>query len=92
MYLSTTKEPYTYHLIIWTNPALENLNDIAEYIALSNLLPAKKLVAKIFDKVEHLEGFPESGKKPLELNNFNYWEVVENPCRIFYVIPQVVAI
>ena len=72
--------------IIWTNPALEDLNDIAEYIALSNLLSAKKLVSKIFDKVERLEMFPESGKKPIELTNLNYREVVVNPCRIFYKI------
>jgi len=72
--------------IIWTNPALEDLNDIAEYIALSNLLSAKNLVKKIFEKVDRLEEFPESGKKPLELNNLNYREVVVNPCRIFYKI------
>jgi toxin ParE1/3/4 len=72
--------------IIWTNPALEDLNDIAEYIALSNLQSAKRLVAKIFDKVERLEAFPESGKKPIELTNLNYREVVVNPCRIFYKI------
>ena len=72
--------------IIWTNPALEDLNDIAEYIALSNLLSAKNLVKKVFEKVDRLEEFPESGKKPLELNNLNYLEVVVNPCRIFYKI------
>ncbi|MBE0459629.1 type II toxin-antitoxin system RelE/ParE family toxin [Pseudoalteromonas sp. KG3] len=72
--------------IIWTNPALEDLNDIAEYIALSNLLSAKKLVSKIFDKVERLEEFPESGKTPIELSNLNYREVIVNPCRIFYKI------
>ncbi|MBB1420088.1 MULTISPECIES: type II toxin-antitoxin system RelE/ParE family toxin [unclassified Pseudoalteromonas] len=72
--------------IIWTNPALEDLNDIAEYIALSNLLSAKKLVVKIFAKVERLEDFPESGKTPIELSNLNYREVIVNPCRIFYKI------
>ena len=72
--------------IIWTNPALEDLNDMAEYIALSNLQSAKKLVAKIFDKVERLESFPGSGKIPTELTNLNYREVVVNPCRIFYKI------
>ena len=72
--------------IIWTNPALEDLNDIAEYIALSNLLSAKKLVAKIFAKVERLEEFPESGKTPIELSNLNYREVIVNPCRIVYKI------
>lgn len=72
--------------IIWTNPALEDLNDIAEYIALSHLPLAKKLVAKIFDKVERLETLPESGKKPIELTNLNYRQVIVNPCRIFYKI------
>ena len=72
--------------IIWTKPALDDLNDIAEYIALSNLVSAKKLMAKIFDKVDRLETFPESGKKPIELTSLNYREVVVNPCRIFYKI------
>ncbi len=72
--------------MIWTNPALEDLNDIAEYIALSNLLSAKKLVVKIIAKVERLEEFPESGKTPIELSNLNYREVIVNPCRIFYKI------
>jgi toxin ParE1/3/4 len=72
--------------IIWTNPAVEDLNDIAEYIALSHLLSAKKLVTKIFHKIERLEDFPESGKKPIELTNLNYREVIVNPCRIFYKI------
>ena len=72
--------------IIWTTPALENLDDIAEYIALSNLLAARNLVTKIFDKVERLEDFPESGKKPIELSNLNYREMVVNPCRVFYKV------
>ena len=72
--------------IIWTIPALDDLNDIAEYISISNMLAAKKLVKKIFDKVDRLEAFPESGKKPIELSNLNYLEVVVNPCRIFYKI------
>jgi toxin ParE1/3/4 len=72
--------------IIWTHPALKDLDDVAEYIALSNLQVAKKLVKKVFDKVDRLEAFPDSGKKPLELSNLNYREVVVNPCRIFYKI------
>jgi toxin ParE1/3/4 len=72
--------------IIWTNPALSDLNDIAEYIALSNVLSAKNLVTEIFYKIERLETHSESGKKPIELSNLNYREVVVNPCRIFYKI------
>jgi len=72
--------------IIWTSPALDDVNEIAEYIAISNPAAAKKLVQTLFDKVERLADFPESGKKPLELSQFNYREVVVNPCRIFYKI------
>ena len=72
--------------IIWTSPALDDLNDIAEYIALSNIDAAKKLIHKVFDKISRLEDHPESGKRPLELSNLNYREVNVNPCRIFYKV------
>jgi len=72
--------------VIWTSPALDDLNDIAEYIALSNIPAAKQLVQKVFDKISRLESYPESGKRPLELVNLNYREVNVNPCRIFYKV------
>ncbi len=72
--------------VIWTAPALNDLNDIAEYIALSNLPAAKKLTQNVFDKITRLEAHPESGKIPLELESLNYREVIVNPCRIFYKI------
>ncbi|MEZ9553540.1 type II toxin-antitoxin system RelE/ParE family toxin [Vibrio splendidus] len=70
--------------VIWSEPALSDLNDIAEYIALENLVAAKQLVQNVFDKVERLVDFPESGRLPPELELLNYREVVVNPCRIFY--------
>jgi toxin ParE1/3/4 len=72
--------------VIWTEPALHNLNEIAEYIALNNSGAAKILVQTIFDKVTRLEYHPESGKVPVELVNFSYREIVINPCRVFYKI------
>ena len=72
--------------VIWTSPALDDLNDIAEYIALRNTPAAKKLVQKIFDKISTLESHPESGKRPHELVNLNYREVNVSPCRIFYKV------
>jgi toxin ParE1/3/4 len=72
--------------VIWTSPALDDLNDIAEYIAVSNINAAKNLVQKVFDKISRLENHPESDKRPEELINLNYREVNINPCRIFYKI------
>lgn len=58
--------------IIWTEPALNDLDQIAEYIALSNLQAAQLLVKKVFDKVDRLEDHPMSGKKPSEINSLEY--------------------
>ena len=54
--------------IVWTKPALDDLNEIAEYIALDKVSAAQKLVEKVFSAVERLEQFPESGRYPPELN------------------------
>jgi toxin ParE1/3/4 len=72
--------------IIWTEPALDDLNNIAEYIAVSNLYAAKQLVENVFSKVQRLEQFPDSGRVPEEVSNLNYREVVVNPCRVFYKV------
>jgi len=74
--------------IIWTEPALLNLNGIAEYIALDKPDAASQLVQTVFSKTEHLEEFPESGRKPPELKKSRYREVIVGPCRIFYRIEK----
>ncbi len=74
--------------IVWTEPALQDLSDIAEYIALDKVSAAKRLVQKVFSSVERLEQFPKSGRKPPELKKSRYLEVVVNPCRIFYRIEK----
>jgi len=71
--------------IVWTEPALRDLDDIAEYIALDKDSAARKLVKRVFLRVENLQKFPESGRKPPELpKSSRYFEVIVGPCRIFY--------
>lgn len=70
--------------VIWTEPALQELNEIAEYIALDNPAAASRLVQEVMDKIERLENFPQSGRMPPELPNSVYREVLVTPCRIFY--------
>ncbi len=70
--------------IIWTEPGLLDLKDVADYIALDNADVAKKLVNSVFSIVDRLEKFPESGRKPPELKRSRYKEIIVNPCRIFY--------
>ena len=70
--------------IVWTEPALNDLDNIAEYIAVSNLVAAKKLVKEVFAKVDILEEYPKSGKSVSELPSLNYRELYVKPCRIFH--------
>ena len=70
--------------VIWSDPALNDLDDIASYIALDKITAAKKLVQKVFYSVERLEQFPDSGRTPPELLNSHYQEIIVGPCRIFY--------
>jgi len=74
--------------IIWTDPALEDLNEIAEYIALDKPSAARNLVREVFNKVKRLEDFPNSGRKPPELNKTRYRELIFPPCRVFYRIEE----
>jgi addiction module RelE/StbE family toxin len=70
--------------VIWTEPALNDLDAIADYIAIENPVAAAELVRKVFEHVEQLEAHPESGSRPPELKRSRYRQIVEPPCRIFY--------
>ncbi|MBL1275641.1 MAG: type II toxin-antitoxin system RelE/ParE family toxin [Ectothiorhodospiraceae bacterium] len=71
--------------VIWTEPALSDLNEIAEYIALDNYDAAAHLVQVVFSAVESLEQHPASGRFSPELERkTRYREVVVGPCRIFF--------
>ena len=70
--------------IIWTEPALADLDAIADHIALDDPEAAKELVRRVFRHVEQLASHPKSGPKPPELRGWRYRQIIEAPCRIFY--------
>ena len=70
--------------VVWTEPALLDMEDVADYIALDNPAAARRLVHAIFAATDRLERFPQSGRVPPELSDSVYREVVVTPCRIFY--------
>lgn len=70
--------------IVWAEPALDDLDEIAVYIALDKLSAAENLVKKVFDKVDRLAKSPNSGRKIPELSPSKYKELIVGPCRIFY--------
>ena len=70
--------------LIWTEPALDDLDDLAGYIAMDNPMAASRLVQKVIENAGRLERFPHSGKRPDELPGTPYREMVVSPCRIFH--------
>ena len=73
--------------VMWAEPALSDLNEIAEYIALDDFDAAGRLVKDVFLAVARLEQHPESRRFPPELEKkTRYREVVVGPCRVFYRI------
>lgn len=70
--------------IIWSEPALADLDAIADYIALETPRAATELVKRVFGHVEQLADHPESGSRPQELGRSRYRQIVEPPCRVFY--------
>ena len=70
--------------IIWTEPALSDLDSIADYIALDNPAAARQLVKRIFEHVEQLERHPGSDSVPAELRGLRYRQIVEAHCMVFY--------
>lgn len=71
--------------VIWTEPALNDLDAIAEYISLDKPHAASRLVRRVFAHVELLTAHPELGSRIRELApNSRYRQIVEAPCRIFY--------
>jgi plasmid stabilization system protein ParE len=71
--------------IIWSGPALEDLNSIAEYIALDNPDAAAALVQRVMGQVELLARQPRLGPRvPELLPDARYRQIVEPPCRVFY--------
>jgi toxin ParE1/3/4 len=72
--------------LIWTEPALEDLGQIADYIALDDPKAANRLVRRVFSKAALLQDFPEMCPVARELPDSRYRHLVVRPLRIFYRI------
>jgi len=72
--------------VVWSEPALSDLDAIADYIALENPAAASALVRRVFAHVDQLSSHPESGSRPRDLGGARsrHRQIIEPPCRIFY--------
>jgi plasmid stabilization system protein ParE len=70
--------------VIWTEPALQDLDAVADIISLDKPLAAKRFVQRVFARIDQLANHPESGSVPRELRGSTYRQLVVPPVRIFY--------
>jgi toxin ParE1/3/4 len=70
--------------VIIAESAIEDLNRVAEYIALVNEPAARALVARVLVAIENLEKHPRIGPHPPEFTSKTYRHLIEHPVRIFY--------
>lgn len=70
--------------IIWTLKAVENLEDISNYISKNSPLYAPVFVQKILNSVDRLSDFPLSGRKVPEFDDDNIREIIFHNYRIVY--------
>ena len=70
--------------IIWTELAISDINNIAEFIALDSEKFAKIQVQRFFKEAEVLEKFPETGRIVPEIEDDTIRELILGSYRIIY--------
>ncbi len=70
--------------VIWTDPALADLDAIADFVAKNSPGAADELVRAVFAATDLLENHPELGRVPVEVRGLPYREMIVRPCRIIY--------
>lgn len=74
--------------IVWAESALQELDDIAEYISLDKPFAATRFVKTVFEKVDRLALFPDSGRRIPEVPLSIYREIIVKPCRLIYRVEE----
>ncbi|MBY8980605.1 MAG: type II toxin-antitoxin system RelE/ParE family toxin [Candidatus Lokiarchaeota archaeon] len=74
--------------IKWTNHALEELDDIANYISKDSPKYAQILVKQIYEMVSHLKQYPKLGRKVPEYGDPKLREILYKTYRIIYLIKK----
>lgn len=76
----------------WSPLALDRVSDIARYIAKDNPGAAERWVNELFDSVERLVGFPESGRIVPEVGVRRIREVIFGAYRVIYSVKDKIEI
>lgn len=74
--------------IIWSPLAIERASEIAEYIAQDSVSAAENWINAVFEKVEQLKQFPDSGRVVPEIKNESIRELIYANYRIVYQVEE----
>lgn len=70
--------------VVWTDPALAQLEAIAAYIGLDKPEAASAVVRRIFEVTDRVEGFVKMGRRIPEFRRSNYRQLWIAPCWVYY--------
>ncbi len=72
--------------LIWTEPALRQLEEIVDIIALDKPEAAARVAQSIFDTTDNLKSFQLLGRKIPEFPVAGYRQIWIRPCWLYYKI------
>ncbi len=72
----------------WSKDSIEDLKGICSFIALDSPYYAKIFNDRVFEMVEHLEFFPDMGRKVPESNDSKVREIFYKGYRVIYQIKE----
>jgi toxin ParE1/3/4 len=78
--------------VVWTDPALERVDEIALHMAQDNPDAATRWTVELFDSVEQLVDFPESGRVVPEIGAREVRELIFGAYRVFYRVGSSVEV
>lgn len=72
----------------WSKDSIEDLKEICRFIAADSPYYAKLFSERVFELVEHLEFFPEIGRRVPESDDPQVRELIYKSYRIIYQIKE----
>lgn len=72
--------------IVWTDPAVSDLNSIREYISRDSEVYADSVLSEIFDAVDRLIDYSQAGRIVPELDEQRTREIIIGSYRVMYDI------
>lgn len=74
--------------ITWSTIAVEQVREIASYLALDKPSAAENWIEGIFESVDRLAGFPQSGRMVPEIKRNEIREIVQGSYRVIYKVQE----